>query len=206
MRLRLVPSDTDVFSDLALLGDTLVEGANALAELFGTEAPYRESARDSLMACDRRAQDLTGDVMRRLNATFIPPFDREDVYALASALDNCLGKLTAAGDLVVVLGIAQLPLRAVSLVSILVREGELTAEAMRRLGQLKDLAGYWVEIHRLQNEAARTYRQLLRELFDGGSDLTTMLKLREVVHQLDAAASSFESIARVVETIAVKET
>lgn len=205
MRLRLLPSDTEVFADLARLADAVVEGANDLAELFGTEPSAREAVRVSLLECDRRAHELTGDVMRRLNGTFVPPFDREDVYALASALDRCLGELSAAGDLVVVFGLGALPADAVSLVAILVRQGELTARAMRRLGRLKDLAGYWVEIHRLENEAGRTYRRLLGDLFADDSDLPRMLRLREVMHRLDAAVAGFQAVARVVETIAVKE-
>ncbi len=206
VRLRLIPSDTAVFGDLARLGDTVVEGANALAELFGTEPSHRARIRDSLMDCDRRAHELTGTVMQRLNGSFVPPFDRQDAYALASALDHCLSHLAAAGDLVVIFGLGALPSEAVKLVSILVRQGELTAQAMRRLGRLKDLAGYWAEIHRLENEAARTYRTLLAEIFEDGDDLPRMLKLREAVARLDAAVESFEAVARVVETIALKET
>lgn len=206
MRLRLLPSDTAVFVDLARLADTVVEGANALAELFGTEPTEREAIRCSLLECDRRAYALTGDVMVRLNGTFVPPFDREDVYSLASAMVRCLKQMAAAGDLVVVFGVGKLPPDAVALVAILVRQGELTARAMRRLGRLKDLAGYWVEIHRLENEAARTYRRLLKEVFEDDTDLPRMLKLREVVHRLDAAVDGFQSVARLVETISIKET
>lgn len=205
VRLRLIPSDTAVFGDLALLGDTLVEGANALAELVGTDPRERETIRAALIACDRRGEQLTSDVMRRLNGSFIPPFDREDVYALAGALDECLGSLSAAGDLVVVLGLGSLPAGAVDLVTILVRQGELTAQAMRRLGRLKDLAGYWVEIHRLEKEAARSYRQLLAQLYDDPGDVRTLLKTREVLEQLKAGMASYNAVARVVETIAVKE-
>ncbi|MFV0457290.1 MAG: DUF47 domain-containing protein [Actinomycetales bacterium] len=205
MRLRLTPLDTQVFRDLATMGDLLLECANALAELFGTDPVYRQSLVESLAENQRRSDALTATVMQRLNATFIPPLDREDVYGLAAAMDRCVRDLAASGDLVVEFGLGVMPARSVVLVSVLVRQAELTAQAMRRLARVKDLVGYWVEIHRLENEADRTYHRLLAEIFDDGADIARMLKLREVMRRLDAAGDSFTAVARMVQIIAVKE-
>ena len=85
------------------------------------------------------------------------------------------------------------------------RAAELTAEAMPRLRTMKDLSEYWIELNRLENQADQVYRRLLAQLFSGEYDAMTVLKLKEVVDQLEEAADAFEHVANTVETIAVKE-
>jgi len=82
---------------------------------------------------------------------------------------------------------------------------ELTAEAMPRLRSMRNLSEYWIEINRLENQADHIYRELLAELFNDGTDAITVLKLKEVTDQLEAAADAFEAVANQVESIAVKE-
>ena len=86
-------------------------------------------------------------------------------------------------------------------------DAELTAEAMPRLRSMKDLSEYWIEINRLENQADQIYRRLLAELFNGdyGADAITVMKLKEVIEELEAAADAFEKVAHKVESIAVKE-
>ncbi len=92
-------------------------------------------------------------------------------------------------------------------VEVLSRMSELTADAMPRLRSMKDLSEYWIEINRLENQADQIYRRLLAGLFNGdfGSDAITIMKLKEVIEELEAAADAFEKVAHKVESIAVKE-
>jgi uncharacterized protein len=143
--------------------------------------------------------------MRRLNESFITPFDREDIYRLASTLDDVMDFMEAAADLVVLYKLKELPHDIVRQVSVLERAAELTAEAMPRLRGMRDLSEYWIEINRLENEGDRVYRSLLAQLFSGEYDALTVMKLKEVIDQLEGAADAFEHVANTVETIAVKE-
>jgi uncharacterized protein Yka (UPF0111/DUF47 family) len=70
---------------------------------------------------------------------------------------------------------------------------------------MADLSGYWNEISRLENQADQTYRRLVAELFSNGKDAITVLKLKGVIDELEAAADAFETAANTVEGIAVKE-
>jgi uncharacterized protein Yka (UPF0111/DUF47 family) len=70
---------------------------------------------------------------------------------------------------------------------------------------MKDLSEYWIEINRLENQADQLYRRLLAELFNGDLKATAIMKLKEVVDELEAAADAFEKVAHTVESIAVKE-
>ncbi|MGN6636988.1 MAG: DUF47 domain-containing protein, partial [Oryzihumus sp.] len=92
-----------------------------------------------------------------------------------------------------------------SQVEVLARMSELTAEAMPRLRSMSDLQEYWIEINRLENQADQVYRRLLAELFNNGLDAISVLKLKEVIDELEAAADAFEKVAHAVESIAVKE-
>jgi uncharacterized protein len=76
---------------------------------------------------------------------------------------------------------------------------------MPRLRSMSDLSEYWIEINRLENQADQVYRRLLAELFNGGNDAITVMKLKEVIDELEAAADAFEKVANTVESIAVKE-
>ena len=143
--------------------------------------------------------------MRRLNQTFVTPFDRHDIYGLASGLDDCMDYMEEAGDLIVLYQVGVLPPRVHKQVDVLRRCAEVTAEAMPRLRSMKDLADYWVEVNRLENEADKSYRKLLAEMFRGGMDPIELMKLKDVVNALEAAADSFERVANMVETIALKE-
>jgi uncharacterized protein Yka (UPF0111/DUF47 family) len=98
-----------------------------------------------------------------------------------------------------------LPREMHEMVDVLDRQAKLTAEAMSRIHVLKDLDDYWVECNRLENEGDRVYRMLLVRLFSGEYDALTVLKLKEVVDELERACDSFEGVANTVETIAVKE-
>lgn len=205
MRLRLTPRNTSFFD---LLGDSarhLVGAADLLGQLLGAERPAREALAGQLRDAEHAADESTHEIMRRLNQTFVTPFDRHDIYGLASALDDCMDFMEEAGDLIVLYRLGTLPARVNDQVDVLRRCAELTADAMPRLRSMNDLAEYWVEINRLENEADRTYRKLLAEMFSNGTDAIELMKLKEVVHALEAAADAFETVANLVETIALKE-
>jgi uncharacterized protein len=89
--------------------------------------------------------------------------------------------------------------------SILVHAAELTAAAMPRLKSLKNLSDYWIEVNRLENDADKIHRRFVARLFSGDFDALTVLKMKEVAEELEAAADAFENVADTVETIAVKE-
>ncbi|WP_166845022.1 DUF47 domain-containing protein [Isoptericola sp. BMS4] len=206
MRLRLTPRDTTYFDMLAALAQHNVTGAALLAELLGTPKTDREAVADRLAEAEHLADDATHSIMRRLNQTFVTPFDRDDIYGLAGALDDCMDAMEEAGDLIVLYKVDELPLRVSEQVQVLQRCAELTAEAMPRLRSMDQLSDYWVEINRLENQGDKLHRKLIAQLFDDMSDDPVLLmKLKEIVDMLEEAADAFERVANMVETIALKE-
>jgi uncharacterized protein len=204
VRFRLTPREDSYYDMFADSANNLVTGARLLVELI-SDGGNREAIAEKMRACEHAGDEFTHAIMRRLNESFITPFDREDIYRLASSLDDVMDFMEAAADLVMLYKIDDLPGDVVGQVEVLERAAELTAEAMPRLRGMKDLSEYWIEINRLENQGDQVYRRLLAELFGGEYDALTVLKFKEVVDQLEAAADAFEKVANTVESIAVKE-
>lgn len=204
MRLRLTPRENRYYDMFADSANNLVTGSRLLVDLVSDGAD-REGIAEKMRACEHTGDELTHAIMRQLNESFITPFDREDIYRLASNLDDVLDLMEASVDLVVLYELVELPDGMIKQVEVLERAAELTAEAMPRLRSMKDLADYWIEINRLENQADQIYRRLLAHLFGGDYDALSVLKLKEIIDQLEAAADAFEHVANTVESIAVKE-
>ena len=205
MRIRLTPRQNSFYGMFATSGQNLVTGAALLKDLLGADPAERKAIAERMRAAEHAGDEATHAIMRKLNETFVTPFDREDIYRLASSLDDVMDAMEAAVDLVVLYQIGDLPPEIADQVDVLERAAELTADAMPRLRSMKDLSEFWIELNRLENQADQVYRRLLAKLFGGDYDALTVLKLKEVVDQLEAAADAFEHVANTVETIAVKE-
>lgn len=206
MRLRLTPRETGFYELLSRSASNLVTGTGLLAELLGADPSARAGIADRMRVAEHEGDEATHAIMRALNTTFVTPFDREDIYRLASNLDDVMDFMEAAVDLVSLYELTELPAELAQQVEVLQRAAELTAEAMPRLRSMDNLADYWIEINRLENIGDRVYRRALAHLFNGGKyDAITVMKLKEVVDQLEAAADAFEHVAHTIETIAVKE-
>jgi predicted phosphate transport protein (TIGR00153 family) len=204
MRLRLTPRDTTFYDHFNAAADNLVEGARLLGPIFDGTGD-RAALAEELGRAEHAGDEITHTIMNRLNTTFVTPFDREDIYNLAGSLDDVMDFMEAAADLVVLYEVGELPRECAGLVEVLQKSAAVTAEAMPRLRTMKDLEAYWIEVNRLENDADKLYRRLVAKLFSGEFDTLTVMKLKEVVDQLEAAADAFEKVAHAVQTIAVKE-
>lgn len=207
MGFRLTPQENSFYDLFAKSAANLIDGSRELTAILGTPAAERETVAKRMREIEHNADEATHEIIRKVNSSFITPFDREDIHGLASALDDCMDLMDATVDLIVLYRIGELPPGISDQVEVLARMSELTAEAMPRLRSMKDLSEYWIEINRLENQADQVYRRLLAGLFNGdfGSDAITIMKLKEVIEELEAAADAFEKVAHKVESIAVKE-
>ena len=125
------------------------------------------------------------------------PFDRADMHGLAVALDGCVGLIEAAVDLIVLYRVDEVLPRVAKQVEVISRMADVTADAMPRLRSMKDLTAYWVEVNRLENRANKAYRRMLAELFNTpGADPITVMKHKDIIDALEAAANGFEEVAR----------
>jgi predicted phosphate transport protein (TIGR00153 family) len=202
--LRFKPSDPtfyDLFSESA---QNLVTGAELLAEMLHDDVD-RSALSERMREAEHAGDETTHSIVRRVNTTFITPFDREDIYRLAAGLDDVMDFMEEAVDLVNLYEIDELPKELANQVDVIQRAAELTAEAMPRLRTMRDLEEYWIEINRLENDGDKSYRRILAKLFNGKRDALTVMKLKDVVEALEQAIDAFETVANIIEQIAVKE-
>ncbi|GAA4287275.1 DUF47 domain-containing protein [Georgenia daeguensis] len=205
MRFRLTPQDGAFFELLTTSAGHLVEGADLLTRMLSADRTQRVRLAERLHEVEQAADESARAFLSRLNKTFVTPFDRDDMYSLASGIDDCMDAIDEAGDLMVLYKVGVLPTGVGELVGVLHRCAELTAQAMPRLRSTTDLHEYWVEVDRLEHLADRAYRRLVAELFDEEADPIKVIKLKGVLDALEEAADCFERLANSVETIALKE-
>jgi uncharacterized protein len=201
---RLTPKDRAFYGMFTEAGQNIADAADVLAGLLDPNA-NRKAIAKQLREREHAGDSVTHRIMRQLNTSFVTPFDREDIYRLAAALDDVIDAMEAAADFIVLADVDKLPALMGEQITLLAKSAHETADAMARLSTLRDLEPYWIEVNRLENEADRVYRKLLSRLFSGDYDALTMVKLREVADGFEDAADALEHVAHAVETIAVKE-
>jgi uncharacterized protein len=207
VKFNLRPTGGAFYELFTRAATNLVRGTELLQELAlpGVDVA---SVAERLEEVEHDSDQITHDLFKMINSTFVTPFDREDIYRLGSLLDDVMDHLEAVGSLLYLYGLTKLPMlprEMHEMVEVLDRQAKLTAETMPRLKELKDLEDYWIECNRLENDGDRVYRMLLVRLFSGEYDALTVLKMKEVADELEAACDAFEHVANTVETIAVKE-
>ncbi len=204
MAFRLTPRDNAFYAMFTEAGQNVADAADTLAGLLDPNA-NRKAIAKHLREREHAGDAVTHRIMRQLNTSFVTPFDREDIYRLAAALDEVVDAMEAAADFIVLADVGKLPSLMSEQITLVARSSHATADAMSRLRTLKDLEPYWIEVGRLEAESDRVYRKLLSRLFSGDFDPLTMAKLREVADGLEESADALEKVAHAVETIAVKE-
>ena len=195
MGFRLTPRN-DAFNALFTSQATyLVKGAEQLSAILNatTQAERRDHA-EALDEIESAADESTHEIINKVNSSFITPFDREDIHGLAVAIDEVLSGKS------IVLLVGGL------LIEVLNEMATLTVEAMPNLRNPMSLQDYWIEINRLESQADKAYRRMLADIFnDEDANPITVMKLKEIINELEFAADAFERVANMVEGIAVKE-
>ena len=203
MALRFRPVDTAFYDLFTEQAQHLVVGSVLLAEML-SETSDKADVAERMRAAEHDADETTHAIVRRVNSTFVTPFDREDIYSLASGLDDVMDGMDEVVDLILLYEVVAMPAELSQQVEVLQRCAELTAASMPKLQSMQTLDEYWIEINRLENAGDRNHRRIIASLFSG--DLTTieLLKLKDIVESLEDAIDAFEKVANIVEQIAVK--
>jgi predicted phosphate transport protein (TIGR00153 family) len=202
--LRLRPTDTSFYELFSISAQHLVTGAGLLAEMISEDAD-RDDVAKRMREAEHICDENTHAIVRRVNSSFVTPFDREDIYSLASGLDDVMDELDEAVDLILLYEVENLPAEVLSQVEIIQRCAEITAEAMPKLRAMTDLDEYWIEINRLENSGDKSYRRTLAKLFSGDFKAIQVMKVKDIITSLESAIDAFEKVANIVEQIAVKE-
>jgi predicted phosphate transport protein (TIGR00153 family) len=211
MAFRLTPHERGFYPLFTRAAENIVVAADELAKLVAAEPDARADFARRVKDAENAGDDVTHEIMVKLNSVFVTPFDREDIYRLASSLDDVVDAIEEAADRIVLYRLGALPPGMATQVDVLQRAAAATAEAMPKLEKVDQLHEYTIHVNSLEDEGDRAYHQVLSALLSPEQPITDpsavleVIKLKEVVDTLEDAADAFETVANTVESIAVKE-
>jgi len=182
---------------------TVLAGARLL-ETFFRSYGERERIAVQLRELEHRGDQLTHEIGHKLEATFVTPFDREDIHALISRLDDILDLIEEVADTCILYHISEPTPVAVEQAEIITKQCIQIREALTHLRHFKNLDQYWIEIHRLENEGDHLARTAIAGLFRDGDNPLDVIKWKDVYSLLEDAIDTCEDTANVVERIVVK--
>jgi predicted phosphate transport protein (TIGR00153 family) len=208
VRFSLKPQDDAFYAFFSEAAENIKRGVTILAEL-GDDKPDFQSISERLVDVEHDNDQLTHRLFNKVNSTFVTPMDRTDMYQLAGKLDDVIDHIEAAANLVYLYGLSELPTlprEMVEQITVLDAQADLLADYMPKLkGLNRTMTEFWVECNRLENDGDRAYRMLLVRLYSGEYEALTVMKLKEVADELEAACDSFEHVSNVIEAVYVKE-
>jgi uncharacterized protein len=207
VKLRIFPREESYFDLFDEVGANLAEAARYLLDMLEDFVDPEMKAK-RLVEAEREGDRLTHAIYSRLNSTFVTPFDREDIHALAGQLDDVLDAIEAAADMLVLHRVLE-PLEAVVEQARLIdRAAGATVDGLRNLRGLKQepLRAFLTTIDELENEGDRLYRRARADLynFDTEHPARYVLIWKDIVEQLEEALDGFEQVGQTVETVIIK--
>jgi uncharacterized protein len=199
----LAPRDRQFFDLFEEAGGN-IERAASLLENMLVSFPERNDLAREILICEQDGDRITHDIIQRLNQTFVTPIDREDIYALASALDDVVDYTEEVADYLGLYKIEAPMSQAQDLAHVLQAASRQIAEAMPRLRGFKDISHYTVEINRLENDGDRITREAIASLFDNGIDPMVVIRWKDIFERLEEAIDATERVANILEGIVIK--
>ena len=197
------PKEREFFDLFEEAGSNIVRAAELLERMLDQWPDHGEIARD-VVVCEQEGDRITHDIIQRLNSTFVTPIDREDIYALASAMDDVVDFIEEVADFLALYRIEAPMEQSQQLARILHQASRQIAQAVPRLRTFDDIRHFTVEINRLENEGDRVVRQALASLFERGIDPMLVIRWKDIFERLEDAIDACETVAHVLEGIALK--
>ena len=202
-RFSFFPRDEQFFTLFNQMADEIKAAAVLLEQMLASDPPDTSKV-DVIKDAEHRCDALTHDAIQRLNRTFVTPFDREDLYALASSLDNVMDAIDHAATLVRLYKIDAIRPGARELARTVSQSADRLHLALESLAHKTPVQPHAVEINRLENEADRAYQEAIKSLFEGETDPILIMKWKELLDMLEQITDACEDVANVIEGVVVK--
>ena len=203
MRLSLMPKRSIFFTLFSQHAQNALEAARALERLLTDFTDVESKARD-IHAIEHYGDELTHQIMKELNGTFVTPLDREDIVGLASRLDDVTDVCHDVSEMVVLYKVTSIRPIAVQQAKVLVAATTQLVEALKGLEKLTGLEPYWIKVHTFENEGDALFRSAVADLFARSTDPLEIIKWKDLHGLIEVAIDRCEDVANIVETIVVK--
>lgn len=203
MRFKLVPTDDKFFDLFSAAAENVADSARRLKELLENFDDI-DGGHRRIIECEQRGDDLTAQILSRLNTVFITPFDREDIHALAEELDDVVDDVMQVSHRLQMTGVKKPLDELKSQAQILVQMADETVLLISRLKSMKNVQEHLDAIDKLESEGDAIYRAVEQRLFSGEFDALDVLRYKDVVEAMENALNKLEDASNVVESIVVK--
>jgi uncharacterized protein len=203
MRFRFIPREEHFFDMFVEDAANVLDAARHLEEMLRTYKDVEQRAKE-IYAMEHHGDELSHEISKRLNTTFITPFDREDIHGLISGLDDILDLVEEVADTFILYNVTLPTPTSIEQASIITRQCEQIHAALSKLRDFKGLETYWIEIHRLENEGDRITRAAVAGLFDDKTKATDLVKWKDIYRLLESCIDKCEDVADIIEKICVK--
>jgi uncharacterized protein len=202
-RFSLLPRDRTFFDLFIEAGKNTVNAARLLDQLM-EQWPEAGSLTRQIVEAENEGDRITHEIVKRLNSTFVTPIDREDIYGLATQMDDIVDFTEEAADYLGLYKIEAPMEQAQALTKVLVASCEQLEMGLEHLPEFKDLDKYWIEIHRLENDGDRISRDAVASLFSNGIDPMMVIRWKDMFAVLEEAIDATETAAQILEGIVIK--
>lgn len=202
-RFSLLPRDRTFFDLFLEAGQNNVHASRLLDRMMNSW-PEDEGLLTQIVEAEHEGDRITHEIVKRLNSTFVTPIDREDIYGLATQMDDIADFIEEAADFLGLYKIEAPMEQATALTKVLVASCEQLAQGLEHLPEFKDLDKYWIEIHRLENEGDRISRDAVASLFSNGIDPMVVIRWKDMFAVLEEAIDATETAAQILEGIVIK--
>ena len=202
-RFSLVPKDRVFFDLFAEGGQNTLRTAKLLRDLL-QRWPDDGGLSTDILKAEQEGDRITHDIIQRLNTTFVTPIDREDIHTLATQMDDIVDHIEEVADFMGLYRIEAPMDQAQALSEVLVKSCEQLYGLLQHLRGFKNLDHYWIEIHRLENDGDRIYRDAVASLFADRIDPMVVIRWRDIFLRLERAIDATETTASILEGIIVK--
>ncbi len=204
--MRLLPRDERFFELFTSVATLNVEAARTLRELFKAPPEKRTYLVETIKRLEHQADQVTHELVTRLDRSFITPLDREDIHLLASRLDDVLDRIDGTARRSAIFRVEKPPEGILVLADVIARATEQLLEAVKVLENAKPgvVVKACVEVKRLEEEGDSAYSEWLGRLFDEERDPIALVKWKEIYDTMEKTLDQAEDVANVLESIAIK--
>jgi predicted phosphate transport protein (TIGR00153 family) len=206
MKFRIIPREEKFFELFQEQAENAVEAAKVLKDLLENYNDV-DQKRLKIEMIENNGDEIAHRIFEKLNLTFVTPMDREDIHALACALDDIVDIINATSQRLQLYNVGTITEDAKLLANIILRATEETAVIATSLNNVKNLGSlkqHWIEVNRLENEADKISRHAIADLFSSNRDPIDVIKWKELYEHLETVTDKCEDVSDIVEGVALK--
>ena len=203
-RFSLIPKEEQYFALFRQMTSHIYDAASALAVMLNDKQGSFADHLKHIKAIEHACDELTHSISKKLNTSFITPFDREDIYMLSGALDDIVDLIDDAARAVVMYNVRETTDYARQFGDVIQRMAVQLHEVVSALERPAGIGDRLVEIHRLENEGDELYHEAIGELFQGTPEPLRVIRWKDIYDKLEATVDRCEQAANIIETVIIK--